>query len=447
LYLAGKTIKHIFMVLIYMPAISNRAKYIFKIFFDDLIRLEFSLTTSIDEFNAFTGPKINYSDNILGDEIFIKPDRLLFELDIMVQKTTLSEFENVPVFFGNSDPQASLPFDPFAAGFYMVSRYEEFLPFKGDQYGRFRSPDSIAFLGKFIRIPVVNLWANMIRDLLTRRYREVRPKERKFRFVPTIDIDHAYAYGHRKLMRIIGGFTRDISNVNFKSLMLRTKVLLGKEKDPYNNYDLISKINEKYGVKPLYFVLFADYGNNDNNVSLNNKEFRALIKRLDQDTEVGIHPSLRSNRKFSILEKELYLLSDLIDRDVIRSRQHFLKISFPRTYRNLLKLGITNDYSMGYATDPGFRAGIADPFSFFDLIDNTETELTIHPVTIMDVTLRDYYGFNRQKSQEYISKMIDTVRSVNGEFVSLWHNESFSDIGRWKGWQSIYEEMLKNVTG
>lgn len=434
------------MVLIYLPSITNRVKYIFKLFFDDLIGLKFSLTTSIDEFNVYTGPKINYSDNIFGNEIIIKPNRLLFEKDIIAQRTTLSEFENVPVFFDNRDSQASLPFDPFAAGFYMVSRYEEFLPFKGDQYGRFSSLDSIAFLGKFIRIPVVNLWANMVRDLLTRRYRELRPKERKFRFVPTIDIDHAYAFGHRKLTRIIGGFSRDISKGNFTSLMLRTKVLLGREKDPYNNYDLIHKINDKYGVKPLYFVLFADYGKNDNNVSLHNKEFRALIRRLDQESEVGIHPSLTSNRKFSILEKEIYLLSDLLDRDVIRSRQHFLKISFPRTYRNLLSLGISHDYSMGYATDPGFRAGIADPFNFFDLIDNKETELTIHPVTIMDVTLRDYYSFNCQKSQDYIFKMIDTVRSVNGEFVSLWHNESFSDIGRWKGWQSIYEELLKNAT-
>jgi hypothetical protein len=65
----------------------------------------------------------------------------------------------------------------------------------------------------------------------------------------------------------------------------------------------------------------------------------------------------------------------------------------------------------------------------------------------MDVSLRDYYHLNRQKSQDLIFKMIDTVRAVDGEFISLWHNETFSDTGRWKGWRSIYEEMLKYATG
>jgi hypothetical protein len=109
-------------------------------------------------------------------------------------------------------------------------------------------------------------------------------------------------------------------------------------------------------------------------------------------------------------------------------------------------LGIQDDYSMGYATDPGFRAGIADPFNFFDLVENKETELTIHPVTVMDVTLRDYHRSNPQKSLETIFSMIDTVRSVNGEFISLWHNESFSEMGRWKGWRTVYEEMLKHAS-
>jgi len=435
------------MVLIYLPVITNRGRYIFKLFFDDLIGLDFSLTDSIEEFNSYTGPKINYSDEIIGKEIFIKPDRILFERDILSRQIPLSEIEGIPVFFCNPDLQVSLPFDPFAAAFYLVSRFEELNIFKGDRYGRFRSEDSIAHRGNFIRRPVVNLWANMVRDLLIRQYPALRPKEKKFRFIPTIDIDHAYAFGHRTLTRIIGGFSRDIGNGNSRNLLMRTKVMLGRVKDPYDTYDLIQQMHGAYGLKPLYFVLFADYGKNDNNVSLHNKEFRALIRKLDKEAEVGIHPSLASNRNFFLLKKEIVKLSRLLERNVIRSRQHFLKISLPKTYRNLLKLGIKHDYSMGYATDIGFRAGIADPFNFFDLIDNAETELTIHPVTIMDVSLRDYHGLNRQEGLDNIFSMIDTVRSVNGEFISLWHNESFSEMDRWKGWRMTYEAMMKYAAG
>lgn len=435
------------MVLVYLNSVSNRARYIFQLYFRELMGVEYSLTTSVEEFSAYPGPKINYSGIMIGDGIFIIPASLLFEKDILPQKTILSEFQGIPVFFGNTEIKASLPFDPFAAGFYMVSRYEEYLTYKGDSYGRFRAMESIAFLGKFLRKPVVNLWARLVFDILIRKYPGLKSEKRNYRFISTIDIDHAYAFGHRSLVRTLGGFSRDISNGNFTSFMMRAKVMLGRARDPYDNYDLIHQISEKYGIRPFFFILFADYGMDDNNVSLHNREFRELVKRLDRQSAVGIHPSLSSNRNFTLLEREINGLSELLDRDVIRSRQHFLKISFPKTYRNLQRIGITDDYSMGYASDPGFRAGIADPFNFFDLHDNTETQLKIHPVTIMDVSLRDYYHLNRQKSQELIFKMIDTVRSVDGEFISLWHNESFSDMGRWKGWRSIYEEMLKYATG
>jgi hypothetical protein len=447
LYLAGINIKGYIMVLIFLPAITNRARYIFRLYFDDLIGLEFSLTSSADEFQSYTGPKINYSNKNFGKEIFINADTFLFERDISMPHFRLSEYNGIPAFFGQPDVNASLPFDPFAAGFYMVSRFEEYLLFKGDRFGRFRSEDSIAFQGKFINKPVVNLWANMIRDLLVSEYPDLRPKEKKFRFIPTIDIDHAYAFGHRKLSRIIGGFSRDISNGKFSNVLLRTRVMFKKEKDPYDNYDVILQMHRSYNLKPLFFILFAEYGNNDNNVSLHNKEFRALIRRLDKEAEVGIHPSLASNRRFSLLDKEIYRLCDLLDRQVIRSRQHFLKISLPRTYRNLLKCGILHDYSMGYATVPGFRAGIADPFRFFDLVESKETGLVIHPVTVMDVSLRDYQGLDPRKSLDEILSIMNTVRSVNGEFISLWHNESFSETGRWKGWRAAYEEMLKHASG
>jgi hypothetical protein len=190
-------------------------------------------------------------------------------------------------------------------------------------------------------------------------------------------------------------------------------------------------------------VLFANYGRDDNNIPVRHKAFHELIRTLDQNRTVGIHPSLSSNKHLRKLEAEVDGLSQVVGRDITASRQHFLKISFPRTYRNLIHLGITDDYSLGYASHPGFRAGITIPFPFFDLTKNEITSLRIHPVTLMDVTLKDYLRLTTEQSIEKIHQMVSMVRSVGGEFVSLCHNETFSENRRWLGWRNIYEELLR----
>ncbi|MCX6266167.1 MAG: polysaccharide deacetylase family protein [Bacteroidetes bacterium] len=217
--------------------------------------------------------------------------------------------------------------------------------------------------------------------------------------------------------------------------------------DPYDNYDFIRKVHEPYANFPLYFILFADYGINDNNVTVTARKFHQLLRDLDKYGGVGIHPSLSSGKYPVKFEDEYEGLCEVLDRDVNISRQHFLKLSMPKTYRTLMQFGITGDYSMGYASHIGFRAGIAIPFPFFDLMRNETTTLMIHPVSLMDVTLKDYLRLSKVESLERIENMIQTIRSVNGEFVSLWHNESLGDTGRWEGWREVYQEMVKMASG
>ena len=55
--------------------------------------------------------------------------------------------------------------------------------------------------------------------------------------------------------------------------------------------------------------------------------------------------------------------------------------------------------------------------------------------------------FPKSSNGTELSKaMIDAVRAVDGEFVSLWHNESFSETGRWKNWRKVYEDVLAYAT-
>ena len=88
------------------------------------------------------------------------------------------------------------------------------------------------------------------------------------------------------------------------------------------------------------------------------------VRGMNDFTEVGIHPSYESNADSKRVEFELRHLEDALRTPVTKSRQHFLKMRLPDTIRHLAELGITDEYSMGYASESGFRAGLACPFTF-----------------------------------------------------------------------------------
>ena len=433
-------------LLIYVHKLSARVQYIFGFLCHDLLGLDISFTEQKEEFSLFEGPKFSYSPEPIGNELFIQSNGLLFETGISEKQIDFITFNGMPAFFSTSDSRSVLSFDCFAAAFFLISRYEEYLPFKQDEYGRFPVIESTAAKGGFLRIPIVNIWTEIFGKELLKKYPDLSFNERKFKFVSTIDIDHAYAYRHRNIIRTLGGIGHTILRRRWKQLILRIKVLMGFARDPYDTYEYIHKVHKERGLRALFFILFAQRSRHDNNVSLTNRVFRQLLKSLDHRGVVGVHPSLGSNKRFSRLESEVSGLSEVLGHKIGISRQHFLKVSFPKTYQNLINVGIKHDYSMGYASEPGFKASIADPFKFYNLINETETALTIHPITLMDVTLRDYYRLDAISGIELSKSLIDAVRAVNGEFVSLWHNESFSESGKWKDWKQVYEEILSYAT-
>jgi hypothetical protein len=129
--------------------------------------------------------------------------------------------------------------------------------------------------------------------------------------------------------------------------------------------------------------------------------------------------------------------------EVTKSRQHFLKLTLPETYRNLIDLDITDDYTMGFASQVGFRASICSPFNFYDLDMELETKLKIHPFAVMEGTLKYYMNVQPEDAMQKIKPLIDQAKAVNGNFISLWHNDTLSDQKLWQGWRSVYEDMVK----
>jgi hypothetical protein len=430
------------MLLVYTEKITHRYKYTFNLIFKDILGIDWKPTTDVHEFKSYSGPKISYAPQPVADELFFQSRRLLFDTGIREQEITVSDYRGSKAFFP-AGRQSAFPFDLFAAAFYLVSRYEEYLPHIRDEHDRFDAKVSLACQHGFLTKPVVNTWAGWIRDAISERFPQLGFPRQQYKYISTIDIDNAYAYKEKGIMRTIGGYVRSLLRLDFKEVGVRTRVLMGTQKDPYDTYDHLLDIQKRYKLKPIYFFLLGDYGINDKNLPVDSKKFHSLIKRIGDYADIGIHPSFGSNEDPSRLKTEIGRLSKILHRDITKSRQHFLKLRLPITYRNLIDLDITDDYTMGYASAVGFRAGICTPFNFYDLDLELETKLKVHPFAVMEATLKYYMKVPPADAISYIAPLIEEVRAVNGTFITLWHNETLCDENQWAGWRSLYEETVK----
>jgi hypothetical protein len=173
---------------------------------------------------------------------------------------------------------------------------------------------------------------------------------------------------------------------------------------------------------------------------------QSLIKDIAEKADVGIHPSFASNEAQGKVKIEKDRLEKIARKSIKKSRQHFLMLKFPHTYRNLIAAGITDDYTMGYADEIGFRAGICTSFKWYDLEKEEETNLTIHPFAVMDGTLNSYLKLSPETALEKVKTIVQEVKKVNGEFITIWHNETLSDWREWKGWKNFYRKVVQAAT-
>ena len=432
-------------LLVYIPKITARHHYVFELIFNEIYQIEYQLTDDKQAYFTAQTSKLNYSlSPIYESEIFVEAHSLLSERGINEVSIQIGEHENCPVFFQASNENA-FAYDVFAASFYLVSRYEEYLPHLKDKYNRFKAEESLAFKHNFLQKPVVNIWAKQLISVIEDKFPDLEIKHPTFKFISTIDIDNAYLYKGKGFLRSAAFLLKAMLRFDIDSLKMAVAVSSKKRKDPFDTYSLQFNLQKKYDLDLRYFVLLGDYGLNDKSISYTNSNFQALIKRLADLAPVGVHPSFGSSINENKLAVEVKRLEDIQKREVTFSRQHFLQLSFPNTYKRLLDVGITNDYTMGYASVLGFRAGISSSFTFYNLDMEQVMPIKVHPFAIVDDTLKFNMQLNPDDVVQKLGEIINEVKEVDGTLISIWHNDTLSDEGVWKGWRNVYEDMVKLI--
>lgn len=425
-------------MIIYSELFSPRLEFISELIFRELLGIKMRITTDADAYQNAPEPGLNYSNNKELRGLRIKPAALLFENRIGDQEAHWGESsKSSGILFGNDKH-----FDPLAASFYLVTRYEEYLPFEPDLHNRFPAEQSILAEADRLRQPHVNIWALEILDLLRETYPQVQASPRKFEYVSTIDIDQAWKYRNKGLKLNLAGAFRDLVRGNMSQFRERIRTLRG-ERDPYDNFDLQNNWHAAHKTDVHYFIQIGRRGPYDKNQNPNNAEFQTLIRSLGEIAKIGMHPSYRSNKQTDLLDDEKQTLERILSKRIKSSRQHYLMHRMPWTYEHLLEIGIESDYTMGYSTHLGFRMGLAAPCRFFNLKTNKVTPLRLYPFCLMDVTPLHYLGLNPEQAMELVREQIMSVHKVGGYYATLWHNESLSESERWKGWSPLYRMILE----
>jgi len=215
------------------------------------------------------------------------------------------------------------------------------------------------------------------------------------------------------------------------------------DEDPHFSFQSFYEIEKYYGFCSTFFIMSLPFflGREGRRYSLRRSDIKEVLWRLSQNGwEIGLHPSRVTCLSKAKLKKEMNRFMSHIGNDNVSMgiRNHYLKASFPETWRIQEELGIQYDSSLGWYDSPGFRAGTSRPFRPFDAELNRRLNVWEIPLIVMDGSLQG-------SSDTIVAKckmMAEEAFQYNTPFTILWHSDRLSEI-EYSEFSDAYLKLLK----
>ncbi len=427
-------------IVVYSAGNSNRLKYALDWLLKERLQLSYIIVQ--DEKETSDLPFFISYGKALPNSFSIPDSGLLWQNGIQKCDPKTGSWQDIPTIFSIDNNEYTLPFDLVSAIFYLLSRYEEYIPFTPDKHGRYPATSSILYKKGWLQRPIINEWVSAFRKQL-QTLSGINIQSTQFLYQPTYDIDMAYSHLHKGVGRIVGAYIRALLRGDVKQISERTQVLKNKQKDPFDSFRWLRQLHKEYGCKPIYFILSAFRTTAyDKNIHPNHPAMMRVIKNLAKEGAIGIHPSYFSGQH-DTLGKEKKMLEHVSSRTTHISRQHYIRIKTPETWRLLLKNEITEDYSMGYGAHLGFRAGTGNSFVWYDLEKETVTALRIHPFCFMDTTAHYEGKLSVSEAFARLEEMSKRLEQTGSTLITVFHNFTLGTGNEWKGWRQAYENFMQ----
>lgn len=349
----------------------------------------------------------------------------------------LAQLEGVPVLFGKPEVymhhdtlvvHADLP----ASAFFLMTRYEEMWQTGRDVHNRFDAQHALALRAGFLHRPLVDEYGTLIRKWLVGLGCHLVSAKRGFsKIYLTHDVDTLDYYHH--LRGTLGGIKRIIMGGNEKWMdILRSWIDINN--DVAYTFPWLLEQDKKLSEAEIFFFIKA--AGKERNLydrpvydlqTRSLQEFNAFC--TENACKIGLHASYASGGNATLIAEEKKRLEEAFQENVTANRYHYLRTCSVDDMQALADAGIMDDYTMAFADRIGFRMGTSRPFKWINPKTRALTNLTIHPMSVMECTLMSPNYMNLQYSQaiEQIKQLMDKIYQYNGEVVLLWHNTSVMD--------------------
>jgi hypothetical protein len=427
------------MLLIYTQKLTPRISYIFKHICLHILGIEVLITSVIEEFISHSGPKISYGKKPMGNELFFQSYGLLEQQGFDFIDVSVKKWGDTFGFFSVSGNSA-LPFDIFSGSFYMISRYEEYLPHVKDEMGRFMASESLAFKEGFLQQPIVDIWAYIFKDKLSQVFPEMIFPEKELTIHPVIEAAQPYAYKQKGIFRSGVGYASNLFQGRFRNIIARSQVILGIKRDPLDTFKWMVNIATRSKFNLTVFFLLGNSLIFEESLNTHRQKFKLLIKYVADYEEVGLIFSFNSLKDYELLKNEKRRMEEITNRSLQSSINSEFLVNLPDLYRHLVELEVKKDFTMVFRDTVGFRAGTCTPFLFYDLDYEIKTPLLVHPAAMTTLAFKTKYASDIEK---IVANTLKAVTDVNGTFTMIFSNKDFSSTENNKVWRNIFSEKLE----
>ena len=425
------------MLLIYTQKVTPRIIYVFKHICTHILGIPIKFTSKIEEFIAHDGAKLSYGRQALGSEFFIQKVDLLMEQGFSEIEIKVQPWDDTICFFPL--PEASdMPFDIFAASFYLLSRYEEYLPHVKDEAGRFPAEESLAHQESFLHKPVVDIWAMKFREILIERFPDLQFSERNYKVGTIVESENTFIFKNKGFLRSFIGLFYDLIKLDLGKVIDRLQVWIRIKDDPFDIFEDLISLIKQHKIYMLFMFQLSDFSIHDRNISHNRIPHRAVIKSVADYAKVGLLMGYYAMDNIKSLRREKLRLEDIIHSPVEHAMNSKYNLRLPDQYNNLTELEINNDHSMGYPDNPGFRAGTCTPYLFYDINMEITTPLRVHPYAFHSSVVNK---ISKTKLKEDLARMLIEVKEVKGMFRSVFSNNDFSAYSD----NQLYYSLIKQI--